>query len=1168
MANRFARKTGNWNASDVWSDTAAGAAGAQFIPVAGDVAMANSFIVTVNVNAECAEVRTDTTGGATTGGRFTLADGVTLTANCYAGSSICVYYAGSASAAVVGNITGGSSNGHGASNTGPGTLSITGNIVGGASAQGVNNGNVGIVSIIGNVTGSSAGSFCGAYNASTGTITISGNATGGAGSNAYGASNASTGTMRVGRAIGNDHGPGYATNNGNPGVFGYGTNSGGQPTTTVGGITFGAYGQAPVAGRVLVDPSLLSSLTAILIRETTLAQIVCTGPDNTSADPAEANVRYGTSYRFGAKTGTCRVPGASSVLTGVLVDNTTGTATIGAADIRAAVGLASANLDTQLAAILAGGGGGEIDPADIRSAIGLASANLDTQMLNLRDQVEYNRGHHTVAGNTFYVDGVGGNDTTGTGTRLLPYKTITKALTACVANTHDQILLLPNASGGPTQITEAGTITVNKSYVQIRGPGRDVEVRRSTNGKVFNITASGVELSGFRVTTTGGGSSDAVEISGAVDFVRLHRLWIESAHRDAVFINVANRCEIQHCTIVAPTRDGVRVGSGAGNGSYNSILDCVIRDAVGSAVNLQGSDASDCRIQRNVLRDNVVGITISSGVTDTVVTDNRMVNNTTALSDAGTRTLQAWNFLGTDTAGALTALATDVVNSAALAASAVTEMQSGLATTASINALHNLSAQQVWEYVARTLTAGGGGGLDANGVRAAVGLASANLDTQLSAISTDVLTIPTTPLLDANYIAPPSVSDIRDELDANSTKLAHLDADISSRASANDSVSSDTFEQSLWELYLDTRNIVDRTVLGLLRFEGHSITKGGITSGQLDYATDRDMGCVVLSPTNYGLEIAFIFRFENEIVPESLIIFGFWSGEYSWCDVYANGVLVSNPDTRMNDSDAIVSYTYDISSIQLDENLGIQVSLISQSSDSNHELTLDSVQIRARNNGVLLRPEYDAAKIAASQASVTAIPTTPLLAENYTAPDNAGIAAVGSAVSALHDFDPAHDTVAHVALVDTVTTLTSGGGGGDPTEIADAVRDELAPELASITAMEERLAEQVPEGPVGAVPGAAAGQTTAWAMCYDATGAPEEGVEVSIKIVSATGAGGAAYDSVIASGESNVDGLVQIPIPRGAGLLFAARRGAVGRWIWFRGVDADTLALPRMIGSP
>ena len=43
---------------------------------------------------------------------------------------------------------------------------------------------------------------------------------------------------------------------------------------------------------------------------------------------------------------------------------------------------------------------------------------------------------------------------------------------------------------------------------------------------------------------------------------------------------------------------------------------------------------------------------------------------------------------------------------------------------------------------------------------------------------------------------------------------------------------------------------------------------------------------------------------------------------------------------------------------------------------------------------MLLTSAYDAAKVAASQASVDAIPTTPLLAADYTAPDNADITAI------------------------------------------------------------------------------------------------------------------------------------------------------------------------------
>lgn len=262
------------------------------------------------------------------------------------------------------------------------------------------------------------------------------------------------------------------------------------------------------------------------------------------------------------------------------------------------------------------------------------------------DRIDYQRGHHTVTGNTFYVDGVSGNDTTGNGSRSAPYLTISKALTVCVANNHDEIILLPNSAGGPTTITESATIVISKAYTQIRGPGRDVlvTVTAGASKDVFSITAGGVELSGFRIATNGA-SSNGVTVSNQADFVRLYRLWIESAHQDAVQFNVANRCQVEECVFVASGRDGVRVTSGAGTGTHNVVTHTIIRDSVGSAVNLQGSDASDCRIQSNVIRDNAVGVTIASGVVDTVLTDNRFINNTIEISDAGTRTLQQWNYL-------------------------------------------------------------------------------------------------------------------------------------------------------------------------------------------------------------------------------------------------------------------------------------------------------------------------------------------------------------------------------------------------------------------------------------------------------------------------------------------------------------------------------------------
>jgi hypothetical protein len=460
MSNRFARKAGNWNASDVWSDTPTGTAGAQFIPVAGDVAMANGYTITINVDATCLQVRNDTTGGATAGGSFTLSNGVTLNANVFAGgagnhgvtfSSTIGYIIGNVSFVgvindiaaarnigsgtlnitgnltagannaahaawntstgiinIIGNVTGGSggSNANGVRNDSSGTINITGNVTGGSgtSANGANNTSTGTINITGNVTSGSgsnaygvnnsigtiningsvlggiahglynassgtinvtvdviAGSACGVvnsstgivnitgnaiggtgpngwgvYNASTGIVNITGNAIGGTASGAYGAYNVSVGFMTVGCAVGNDHGLGYSTNNGTPGVYGYGINTGTQQATTkVKAIKYGAKGQSPTAGLVLLDTSdLANSYANVRDASTYNVRILVPAESMAGALPNQSDVRYGTLYNFAYSMGTCMIPPANSVAYGVPFDNTIGTALLDADLIR------------------------------------------------------------------------------------------------------------------------------------------------------------------------------------------------------------------------------------------------------------------------------------------------------------------------------------------------------------------------------------------------------------------------------------------------------------------------------------------------------------------------------------------------------------------------------------------------------------------------------------------------------------------------------------------------------------------------------------------------------------------------------------------------------------------------------------------------------------------
>jgi hypothetical protein len=268
------------------------------------------------------------------------------------------------------------------------------------------------------------------------------------------------------------------------------------------------------------------------------------------------------------------------------------------------------------------------------------SAITDDQQ-RILDRIDYQRGQHTVAGQTFYVDGVSGNDA-NPGTRELPVQTITAALALCTSNAHDEIILLPNSGGGPTTITETTTITVNKNYVQIRGPGRDVLVTRSNNGDIFTIEADGVELSGMRIMTFGGASATCVRVTTA-DFVRLYRLWVENAHQDGIVVNQSQNCEIRHCFITDPVRDCVRINSGIGTGFFTTVEDCELRNGGAAGVSLQGSDASSSHIMHNMIHDCAVGVDIGAATSDTEIMDNRFGNNTTDIVDGGTATIIEWN---------------------------------------------------------------------------------------------------------------------------------------------------------------------------------------------------------------------------------------------------------------------------------------------------------------------------------------------------------------------------------------------------------------------------------------------------------------------------------------------------------------------------------------------
>lgn len=142
------------------------------------------------------------------------------------------------------------------------------------------------------------------------------------------------------------------------------------------------------------------------------------------------------------------------------------------------------------------------------------------------------------------------------------------------------------------------------------------------------------------------------------------------------------------------------------------------------------------------------------------------------------------------------------------------------------------------------------------------------------------------------------------------------------------------------------------------------------------------------------------------------------------------------------------------------------------------------------------------------------------------------------------------------------------GAGLDAGEVAGAIRTELSPELAMIDTMNTRMEAQVPgNSPVVIVPAPEATQTAAYARCWNANGAPAEGVTVTIQLLKTeSGSAGDAYSSTPATSLSDQDGLAVVLIPRDANLTFQARRGTTGKWIKFDGVDAETMELPDLLG--
>jgi hypothetical protein len=317
---------------------------------ATDVLVANGkTAITINVPVVCGELTTIANGG-TAGGGFIWPGGVAITANLKPGTSTLLTPSGSGSRIITGHCyaspgTGGAY----ACSASADTITVTGSIFPGTVDSARTFNNCSSMIVVGDIAGSNSHANASPINLDTGgTVVVTGNLTAGAAGNAiYG--NAGTTTITVTGNI-------TASNS----VAAIKQNTGTLNFRLNGQFVSSSTGTVPICGpilNVLIDATAIQTHTYRVNNSGSagVARSLYTGGVNLG-QPTQANVREGIVFGASSEyTGTLAVPSPTLVAIGVDTDDTIGsyapTGGLDAAGVRSAIGLAAANLDTQLSGL-------------------------------------------------------------------------------------------------------------------------------------------------------------------------------------------------------------------------------------------------------------------------------------------------------------------------------------------------------------------------------------------------------------------------------------------------------------------------------------------------------------------------------------------------------------------------------------------------------------------------------------------------------------------------------------------------------------------------------------------------------------------------------------------------------------------------------------------------
>ena len=281
------------------------------------------------------------------------------------------------------------------------------------------------------------------------------------------------------------------------------------------------------------------------------------------------------------------------------------------------------------------------------AAATIAVPSTASDLTNLRYLVESQRGLHSATGNIYYWDPVSGSDGNDGKQPSKAVKTFAQAQILVLDGNYDIIYCLSSDPSGITTVTE--TLNITKKTLKIRGPGYTFQLKPTlTTADTVVINTSTVEIAGLYISTATTGTRNAVSITGDNNMVR--DCWIASVRGHGVAITTSsmtkiNGCAIEHCGLSA-AGDGINIGAST---NQTVVLRNIIFDNI-NGITLGGSAVADNIIDNNLIYQHTTyGVDIGSGVLRTHVRGGNTFNRNLV---GDTRNLGTNTYIETQAGGA------------------------------------------------------------------------------------------------------------------------------------------------------------------------------------------------------------------------------------------------------------------------------------------------------------------------------------------------------------------------------------------------------------------------------------------------------------------------------------------------------------------------------------